>query len=354
MAWAHESSPNLGVRVLAEGAAALVRRADPDAEVVTQVFGHGPSPINIGSPRSLARAILWDDRGFKSWIKQFDLVIDTGAGDSFSDIYGLKRLRAFTAFGEAVRHCGIPLILGPQTIGPFRTVQGRVIGRWSLRRADLVMVRDHVSGGVAARMGRPAEVPTTDLVFALPVPETGALGSLDVVVNVSGLLWAHDDHLPKENYRAVVRELLAGLAGRGREVTLLAHVLDSRFPDNDVPTVHSLAKEFGMRVVVPADVAEVRRLLRAARLVFGSRMHACLNSLSVGTPAIPLAYSRKFEPLLADLGWPHVVDLNAPHPAGQALDIADDADGLAEAAKAVRARADLLLVDAEDALKGFV
>ena len=38
-------------------------------------------------------------------------------------------------------------------------------------------------------------------------------------------------------------------------------------------------------------------------------MHACLNALSVGTPAIPLAYSRKFEPLLSDLGWSHTVDL---------------------------------------------
>ena len=43
--------------------------------------------------------------------------------------------------------------------------------------------------------------------------------------------------------------------------------------------------------------------------MIGSRMHACLNALSVGTPAIPLAYSRKFAPLLGDLGWAHVVDL---------------------------------------------
>ena len=49
-------------------------------------------------------------------------------------------------------------------------------------------------------------------------------------------------------------------------------------------------------------------------------MHACLNSLSVGTPAIPLAYSRKFAPLLADSGWTRCVDLrNSADPVGDVL-----------------------------------
>ena len=52
-------------------------------------------------------------------------------------------------------------------------------------------------------------------------------------------------------------------------------------------------------------------MLAGASLVVGSRMHACLNALSVGTPAVPLAYSRKFAPLMADLGWEHVIDLRA-------------------------------------------
>jgi polysaccharide pyruvyl transferase WcaK-like protein len=38
-------------------------------------------------------------------------------------------------------------------------------------------------------------------------------------------------------------------------------------------------------------------------------MHACLNALSMGTPAIPWAYSRKFAPLMSDLGWDLSVDL---------------------------------------------
>jgi polysaccharide pyruvyl transferase WcaK-like protein len=95
-------------------------------------------------------------------------------------------------------------------------------------------------------------------------------------------------------------------------VTLLAHVLDSPNADNDVLAVHAFAKSVGADALVPSGLDEVRSIAASANVVIGSRMHACLNALSVGTPAIPLAYSRKFDSLLSDLGWTHTVDLRAP------------------------------------------
>src|SRR5699024_2839578 len=66
-----------------------------------------------------------------------------------------------------------------------------------------------------------------------------------------------------------------------------------------------------LEVVVPTDLDSVRKTIAGARLLIGSRMHACLNALSVGTPAIPLAYSRKFAPLLDSVGWTTGFDLRA-------------------------------------------
>lgn len=100
VAWASDRSPNLGVRVLAEGAAALVRRLDPDAEVVTQNYRTGTAPISIGAPRELIREFLLNYRGGRSWMQSFDLAIDTRMGDSFTDIYGLPRLRIQSTFAE--------------------------------------------------------------------------------------------------------------------------------------------------------------------------------------------------------------------------------------------------------------
>src|SRR5699024_8479421 len=70
-----------------------------------------------------------------------------------------------------------------------------------------------------------------------------------------------------------------------------------------------------LEVVVPADLDSVRETIAGARLLIGSRMHACLNALSVGTPAIPLAYSRKFAPLLDSVGWTTGFDLRTDDPA---------------------------------------
>ena len=351
--WASPTSANLGVRALAEGTAALVRRAFPDAEVETQSYGQGTAPANIGVGRSLAREFALDSRGLRSWIKEFDLVVDTRAGDSFADIYGLPRLRQICQMAEFVRACRVPLVLGPQTIGPFTTRAGRRWGARSLRRADLVMARDSASAVAAAELGRRADVVTTDVVFALDEPT--AQGSWDVLLNVSGLLWTSEAHGSSAGYRSVIREAITGLGERGRQVTLVSHVLDSTFPDNDVPTGRALQEEFGLEHIVPRSLAEMRAVAKGADLVIGSRMHACLNALSVGTPAIPLAYSRKFAPLLADLGWHHVIDLAASDAAGaELLAILDGGADLEQDASRARTIAASMLGEAERALRDAV
>jgi polysaccharide pyruvyl transferase WcaK-like protein len=85
---------------------------------------------------------------------------------------------------------------------------------------------------------------------------------------------------------------------------------------------------------MPGSLEEARQELGSARLVIGSRMHACLNALSSGTPAIAWAYSRKFAPLLADLGWHAAVDLRTPDdPVAPTLALVDE---LARAETAAR------------------
>lgn len=351
--WTAPTSTNLGVRALGEGSAALVRRVVPDAEIVSQSYGHGSAPVNIGVGRSLLRELVLNSRGLKTWIRGFDLVLDTRAGDSFADIYGRPRLQQICQMAEFVRACGVPLVLGPQTIGPFETRIGRWMGAASLRRASMVMVRDSVSAASAVALGRSAEVLTTDVVFAMDQPE--AAGARDVLLNVSGLLWTSDDHGSAQNYRDAVRTLIRGLQDRGRTVTLLSHVLDSGFPDNDEPTARTLQDEFQLEHVVPTDLDNLRAVAKGAALVIGSRMHACLNALSVGTPAIPLAYSRKFRPLLADLGWSHVVDLyETERPAEDVLGILDTEPALGNDVLATRDRADQLLDTAEAALRKYL
>lgn len=309
--WADDRSPNLGVRALGAGTEALARRVWPEAEFVFHNYGAKAAPVRIGALSAIVREAVTRRGGLSRWFRGFDLVLDTRAGDSFSDIYGMPRHSAMSATAEYAHRAGVPVVFSPQTLGPFDTRAGAVLARRNLRTAALVLARDGASAAYAESLGRPADLVTTDVVFALSQPTTSQ--QRDIVLNVSGLLWRPNPHVDSASY---VREVVAihhDLVSAGRQVSLLAHVLPSAGADNDVPALEEFRQRHApdAEVLVPGTLEEVRAILAGASVVIGSRMHACLNGLSVGTPAIALAYSRKFAPLLADLGWPHVVDLRS-------------------------------------------
>ncbi|MFF1574412.1 polysaccharide pyruvyl transferase family protein [Leifsonia sp. NPDC058292] len=352
--WADDASPNLGVRALGSGTAELVRRVWPDAEIVFQNYGLRVPQLPIGRVRSLVKERLLGRLGMQKWLAGFDLVIDTRSGDSFADIYGRRRLVVMSTVAEFATQAGVPVVLGPQTIGPFDSRRGRTIGRHSLRRAALVMARDSASAGHAGELGRTPDVLTTDVVFALPRPDVAK--SRDVVLNISGLLWFPNPHVDSAAYRETVTRLYRSLTASGRRITLLAHVLESDNPDSDIAAIREFSASVApdAEIVFPTGLGDVRDTVASANVVIGSRMHACLNALSVGTPAVPLAYSRKFTPLLADLGWTHTVDLRTS--ADPVADVLAElaSPTLRQDADAALARAHQTLSVAERALRDLV
>lgn len=307
--WAEPGSANLGVRALAAGSAALLNNAWPGIDVRFQGYGAGDAPIKIGSSRTLARQYLTPESALNVWMRSFDVVMDTRAGDSFADIYGLDRLFLMSEMAQLARRATVPLVMAPQTIGPFGSRSGRLIGRHSLKHATKVMTRDYASAAYCRALGRGVDALATDVVFALPVPST--CKRRDVVVNVSGLLWSPNPHVDSAKYQQLLLAVCRTLIDRGRSLTLLPHVLSSPVADNDGPATQKFAKllDESVEIIVPSTLTEVREILASSVLVLGSRMHACLNALSVGTPAIPLAYSRKFRPLFEDLRYNHTLDL---------------------------------------------
>lgn len=309
--WAHESSPNLGVAALARGSRDLLKRVWPEANVVYANYGHRPPQLPFGRPRSLVKERVLNRFGMQEWLSRFDLVWDTRSGDSFTDIYGLGRLLTMSTVFELAVSAGATGVLAPQTIGPFRSRRARLLAGRTLRRASVVTARDRWSAESAARLGRPVDAVVSDLVFAIapPTPDQAR----DVVLNVSGLLWSPNPHVDHRTYQEAVLTIARRLRSHGRAVSLMAHVRNSSDPDNDVPAVLECARQLpdDVETIIPDDLDQARSVLGSAELVVGARMHACLNALSSGVPAVAMAYSPKFSPLLGDLGWGHVVDLRA-------------------------------------------
>jgi len=237
--WADVQSANLGVRVVAEGTAQLVRCAfGPDVSIDFQDFRGRSTGIRVTIPRIIG--LQFGLGRLAKLIRSASVVVDTGAGDSFSDIYGPKAVLAFIACQSAVRRAGVPLAYGPQTIGPFRTPI-RLLAARSLKRASLILARDTESHCVAIQMGATMPVLATDVVFALN-GSVSAHQDYDVLFNVSGLLWDRNPHVDNEAYRAAVHGMIQALQARGRRVTLLAHVLETDNPDNDAGCVSTLAQ----------------------------------------------------------------------------------------------------------------
>ena len=320
--WASSRSANLGVRVLAEASEVLARRVWGDRAVI-DFQDYGPNDEGVPFAGNVVIKDLGRRHGpLKAKLRQYDVILDTGAGDSFADIYGLKRLLWMLNIHRLASRLNIPVVLTPQTIGPFRTAVGRVGARYALKRAAQVQVRDRVSYERSLELGRRPSISATDMVFLLPQPIS--IAPRDVILNVSGLLWGTNAHVESGRYRDAVKRFAQSMIDDGRKVTLLAHVIENPSADSDPRAVLALRDELGadVEVFIPSTLVEAREVISSGQLLVGSRMHACLNALSTGVPTIPWAYSRKFKPLFDDIGWSHTVDLrDAADPVRSTQDI---------------------------------
>lgn len=337
--WAKHSATNLGIRVLASGATRLCEMAFDDVEV--DFHDHDTLGTPLGK-QAILRDVGRPDGDVKRMFRNYDVVIDTTSGDSFTDIYSQRRLTVMAYAHRAAIKAGVPLVLAPQTIGPFNTRYGRILARASIHGATRVYARDSESVRYSAALGRRPDALSSDLVFALPsLPE--AKQRSGVYLNVSGLLWRANTHVDHSLYRTAVIRASRAIAAMGHQVTLFPHVLRSAVSrEDDVTAVEEAAELLNGEVTVfmPESLEDVRCRLNGAAGVVGARMHACLNALSVGTPALAWAYSRKFAPLLGDLEWNASVDLRTGNDVvKQTIGFIEDLEHWASKAPSVRSSA---------------
>lgn len=312
--WADSASTNLGVQALAEGSKQLVLSVFPDCEVVYLSYSTDIDKRFRPGAKNLLLASIGLNRRLLDWLRSFDLVVDTGAGDSFSDIYGARRLMEMSALRLLVKRADVPFVMGPQTIGPFNSKLGRLLARLSVRGAAAVLARDSAGFSNSSTIYKGPIFQTCDVAFL--IPPNPAVERSGVLFNVSGLLWNDNPHVDSHFYRRQVEEFARMAIDSGYKVTLLAHVLESQNSDSDSLALKQLQQILGGTVdcYEPKDLYEVRSMIAQSQVVVASRMHASLNALSQGIPTVSWGYSDKFRPLLEDLEWPLFYDLRLKIP----------------------------------------
>jgi polysaccharide pyruvyl transferase WcaK-like protein len=264
---------------------------------------------------------LKSPRGFFAMARRSDLVIDIGAGDSFADIYGSGRLVRMFVMKFLTHLARTPLVMAPQTIGPFTKRWSKVLAKLTMRLSAVVATRDALSTRAAREMGvtRPI-IEASDLALVLPYtpPGTRPEGPSRVGINVSGLLMGGGYTGKNElgialDYPGLMRDLIRHFQGLGAEVHLVAHVIvpEGRMTgEDDYRACAALAAEFPGTVLAPAfaSPSEAKSYIAGMDFFMGARMHACIAAFSSGVPVVPMAYSRKFEGLFGSLGYSRTVD----------------------------------------------
>lgn len=274
-------------------------------------------------------------------------VLDISAGDSFSDLYGLRRFRSVHAPKAAARSAAKPLFLLPQTYGPFRVPVTRAVARATVAYASLAWARDprsferlvELAGGQRTHRLRSG----VDVAFLLraerPPIETALRAWLDrddgtplVGVNVSGLLSQASRQAGSlrqtADYREAMRRLLQRFLDRtSARVLLVPHVLGTS-AEADRPAAKELVTAVGAttdRVKVAPEglsAVETKWLIGRTDWFCGARMHACIAALSQGVPTAGVAYSAKAAGVFETVGAvEHVAD-------GRELDTSDLVDRL--------------------------
>ena len=269
---------------------------------------------NIRRERVLHRLGLRERSGdVARTLSQADLVIDLTGGDSFTTLYGAYRFEYAIAPKHFALQCNAPLVLGPQTYGPFTPEATRIVApilercvrAWARDQASLALIHDLAPSTPSALC--------PDLAFALPNPaEMPARSETDrprFGLNVSGLL----HHLDRDSLQAQydipvsMRRLNVRLARRllaldpTATLMLVPHVI--------APPRHRECDEQAARAVIdalpptlrqrvelapaPRDALEARSLIGTCDAFVGTRMHSCIAALSQGIPTAAIAYSDK-------------------------------------------------------------
>ena len=330
--WHSVNSDNLGVGALTVANMAIIDEVAAACGITPEYLAIGSmdkGPIYVERPDLRMKFVRNKDflkpvGGLLSALRSCDLVIDIGGGDSFADIYGVRRARWMLFSKMMTLALGRPLILAPQTIGPFNKPWMR---RWSSRvmdRVRLTVTRDALSTAYLDEIGCTGpRLEASDVALRLPYDPPAPRapdGKVRVGLNVSGLLFnggysrANQFGL-KSDYPALIRGLIEDMLARPEvELHFVGHVISERLEvEDDQRVCEALAAEYPGTKVAPAfrHPSAAKSYIAGMDFFMGARMHACIAAFSSGVPVLPMAYSRKFEGLFGTLGYRALADCKA-------------------------------------------
>lgn len=322
-------SNNLGVGALTVSEIEVIRtaaaRSGRQVHINVLDWKEDRAPYLAGpdiSVRDVAGRYMFSPFGYFADARRADIVIDIGAGDSFADIYGRRRLSRIFLLKFLTHIAGTPLVVAPQTIGPFNRPVSKLLARMTLNRSSVLCTRDRKSTECLREIGvtRPV-IEASDVALRLPYAEPAVRppGRPRVGINVSGLLM--NGGYDRRNmfglsldYPGLMARIVTSFLEHPEkpEVHLVPHVIveERGAVEDDLTACTKLAEGKPGVIVAPRfrSPSEAKTYIAGLDFFAGARMHACIAAFSSGVAVVPMAYSRKFAGLFGSLGYTRTVD----------------------------------------------
>lgn len=250
-------------------------------------------------------------------LRTADAVWDISEGDSFSDIYGVKRFIQHSLIKLITIKLKTKLYIMPQTLGPFKRSWVKFSARKILNSADKVFVRDEISKTVVEKdlcIKREIKY-IPDMAFYMEPDKNISIkkffldnDTIKVGINISALLYnggytGNNMFSLKVDYKMLLEELVQTFAKMNNvEVILIPHVMTKEFEiEDDFRVCKKVAENISNKINIKIKTIdkfyredEIKAIISGCDFFIGSRMHACIAAISTLVPTTPISYSRKF------------------------------------------------------------
>lgn len=242
---------------------------------------------------------------FGKAIKDVDYEAAFYGGDGFSDIYGERTFLHRMNQTFILWKRKIPLIMLPQTIGPFSKKKNYDIAVQILRYANDIYVRDSKFTQDLDRLGL-KYVLTKDLSsFMKPDPWDIDIKPNAIGLNVSGLAYSNSFcglEGQFDVYPELIERIINHFKEKGCQVYLIPHSYGYSKPivDDDMIACRQAYERLADKnnvVLVDKDLSapQVKYVISKMTFFIGARMHANFAAIYTGVPVFGTAYSYKFE-----------------------------------------------------------
>lgn len=242
---------------------------------------------------------------FGKYVKKVKFEAADYGGDGFSDIYGdkdfLNRMNQTWMLWKA----NVPLIMLPQTVGPFKKQENYDLAVKLMRYAKEIYVRDGKFADEFKKLGLNYTLTKDISSFMRPEPWDIQIKENPVGLNVSGLAYCNTFHGLEgqfDCYPDLIERIIDTFREKGCTVYLIPHSYTYNKPDDNDDMVacrqaYERLKDKKNVVLVDKDMTapQVKYIISQMKFFMGARMHANFAAIYTGVPVFGTAYSYKFK-----------------------------------------------------------